>query len=634
MGETPLVQSTNLHFLLQQHRSGAPRPLFSRINLVRSAICLLLLATAVCAQTSADIDTTPDSLRSYATLHAVGFEWDITGDANHDAVCSVRYRVAGTRDWYDAMGLLRVDFQGFFASHTADRHYNMLAGSILFLQPGTTYEFELRLSDPDGGGYERTETIDTRPVPALPKSRAVYVHPGPASGDGSLSAPLSLQTAVASATPGRVHCLLPGIYGQTRLDHAGSASDHIVWLGPDAARRAGFAVPLNGHANFERVEVSAPFQWIEGLHFDWNQAWPDSVIRGGLKATSSAATDIIVAGNRFDGYAYSIWLDPDADRWIISDNTNVGRKDIELEGSIAYSGEGIELQHSSGHTVAHNTISQVADGISYATRNCDIFGNDIFDTSDDGIEPDYGYANIRMWQNRIANTHYHAFSFQGMSVGPWYFIRNQVTTARGAIYKFRVTDRIVVVNNSFVAPTLGRDALHHLLHGIVRNNLYIRDGEVHSEPWRAALKYRGESIEKRYFNPDLSVPDWRTDWDYNGYDLAMWDSLSASMQPGRFVWFDGSFDHIADLAGATGIEAHGLQLDRHQVFVDYQRPTHPARRPGPFLQLNPASSAVDGGVALPNLADIFAGNAPDLGAHELGDPVPQYGARPPAQRTW
>lgn len=601
---------------------------------MKPAICLLVLVTTVCAQSSTDTRVSPDSLRSYSTLHAVGFEWDIGGDENHNAVCSVRYRVAGTADWHDAMGLLRVDFRGFFASQTADRHYNMLAGSVLFLQPGTTYEFELHLHDPDGGDVQHIANINTRPVPRLPEGQVVYVHPGPISGDGTLSAPLSLQTAVASASPGKVHCLLPGVYGQTRLERGGSAAGHIAWLGPDAARRAGFDVPGDGEAVFERMEVAAPFQWIEGLHFNWNQAWPDSVTRGGLKATSSAATDIIVVGNRFDGYAYSIWLDPGTDRWIISDNTIVGRKDIELEGSIAYSGEGIELQHSSGHTVAHNTISQVADGISYATRNCDIFSNDIFDTSDDGIEPDYGYANIRMWHNRIANIHYHAFSFQGMSVGPWYFIRNQVTTARGAIYKFRVTDRIVVVNNTFVAPTLGRDALHHLLHGVVRNNLYIRAGEVSSEPWRAALKFRGQSIEKRYFNPDLTAPDWRTDWDYNGYDLAIADSTSASTQPAQFVWFDRSFNSIADLAAATGIEVHGLQVNRHQVFADYHPPTHPARRPGQLLQLNPAGAAVDAGAALPNLADTFAGTAPDLGAHEVGEPMPLYGARPPAQRRW
>ena len=337
----------------------------------------------------------------------------------------------------------------------------------------------------------------------------------------------------------------------------------------------------------------------------------------------------MVQGNHFEGYAYSIWLMPGSDDWVIADNTIVGRKDIELEGSVAYSGEGIELQHSSGHTVAYNTITQVADGISYAQRNCDIFGNDIYDTSDDGIEPDYGYANIRIWDNRIANTHYHAFSFQGMHCGPWYFVRNQVTTARGAIYKFRVTDRIVLVNNTFVAPTLGRDITHHLLHAYARNNLYVRDGaETDGEPWLARLKYRGESIEKGYYNPDLTGPDWRTDWDYSGYDLR-----GADGSIGDFVWFDRVYDTVQDLAAAVGIETHGRRIDRETTFAGYAPPTHPARRPGTVLALRPEGDAVDAGTPVPNLADIYSGESPDLGAHEVGLPLPHYGARGRANRS-
>ena len=46
------------------------------------------------------------------------------------------------------------------------------------------------------------------------------------------------------------------------------------------------------------------------------------------------------------------------------------------------------------------------------------------------------------------------------------------------------------------------------------------------------------------------------------------------------------------------------------------------------LRLDPASRAVDAGVALPNFNDGFAGKAPDLGCCELGQPLPHYGPRP------
>ena len=73
--------------------------------------------------------------------------------------------------------------------------------------------------------------------------------------------------------------------------------------------------------------------------------------------------------------------------WYIADNIIVGDTPYTT-GSL--DGEGIDLNITGGHTVAHNRISNVADGISYPAGNVDIFGNDIFDTSDDGIEPDYG----------------------------------------------------------------------------------------------------------------------------------------------------------------------------------------------------------------------------------------------------
>jgi len=547
-------------------------------SILRVISVAALLSGALCMPADAADSVKADTLRSYATLHSLGFEWDVTGDADHDATCAVRYRTIGSSSWRAALDLMRVDYYGYYADTRADRAYNMLAGSVFFLQPGTTYEVELTLDDPDGGGEKRFVELSTRDEPVLPdgspNGSIVYVHADPSSGNGSLGRPLSLDTALARPTPGTVYCLLPGRYGEALLDHSGAPDAPIAWLGPAAARDAGYDAPI-GEAVFQRLEVGASDVWIEGLLFDKAQAWPDSVTRGGLRALDDAAR-VVVRGNRFIDYHYSIWLHPDNRAWVISDNTIVGRKDIEQEGNASFSGEGIELQYSSGHTVAYNSISQVADGISYAQRNVDIFGNDIFDTSDDGLEPDYGYANIRMWGNRIANVQHHTFSFQGMYCGPWYFIRNQVTTARGALFKFRTSGRMVFVNNTLVAPTFGRDLMHHLLHGLVRNNLFIADGIDTREPWRARIRYHGEGKDRGYFTPDLTTPDWRTDWDYSGYDLRR-----EGGDTGVFHWFDESFDEVEDLAAAAGIEAHGRHVEREHIFVDYRhRPIpHASRAP-------------------------------------------------------
>jgi hypothetical protein len=51
------------------------------------------------------------------------------------------------------------------------------------------------------------------------------------------------------------------------------------------------------------------------------------------------------------------------------------------------------------------------------------------------------------------------------------------------------------------------------------------------------------------------------------------------------------------------------------------------------MTLTSACGAVDAGVIPPNLNDGFIGAAPDLGAYELGQPVPIYGPRPSTPPT-
>lgn len=58
----------------------------------------------------------------------------------------------------------------------------------------------------------------------------------------------------------------------------------------------------------------------------------------------------------------------------------------------------------------------------------------------------------------------------------------------------------------------------------------------------------------------------------------------------------------------------------------------PAKPFPAFLELKAGSAAVDQGQVLPNVNDGFAGAAPDLGAHELGLPLPHYGPRPAERR--
>jgi len=100
-------------------------------------LIVLLLAGREIVQTAVPLianaqssNTTPGLLQSYVTARSIGFEWEISGDSDHDAVVAVQYRAQGASGWKQALPLFRIDYNGF----------NMLAGSILFLDPGVTYE--------------------------------------------------------------------------------------------------------------------------------------------------------------------------------------------------------------------------------------------------------------------------------------------------------------------------------------------------------------------------------------------------------------------------------------------------------------------------------------------------------------
>ncbi len=528
-------------------------------------------------QAPGSLDATPGELRSYATIHSIGIEWDIAGDDDHDAACQVQYRVQGTSGWKQALPLFRVDFNGS----------NMLAGSIFFLDPGTSYQVQLNLSDPDGGSDSQVVTIATRAVPSMPVGgRTLHVVPGMGGGDGSEFNPFQgIDAAQAVAQPGDVFLLHAGNYeyeGEVLFDEPGTAGHYIVWKG------AG-----DGETVLDNVRIAAGHIWLEGL----------KIVAGdyGLR-TYYAPEDVVITRNTFTGCHYCIYLNHGGENWYITDNLIVGNVSPD---SGSFDGEGIELWHSSGHVVAYNSITYVADGISYPHRNCDIYGNDIFDVSDDGIEPDYGYANVRVWGNRISNAYHNGISFQPMNGAPWYILRNQVAAPVESALKFRDSvDRALIAHNTFVGwQGVQKSGAQHLLSVQSNNNLWISVTD-----WYA------------WENGSGGTPDWKTNLDYDGFDWG--NNIYA------FKWGD-RYPDLESFTLATGLEPHGIHVDKDSCFETFDVPNAPpAPMPIQFMTLNPGCNAVDAGVVLPNINDDFSGSGPDLGAYEVGDSLPHYGPRP------
>jgi parallel beta-helix repeat protein len=162
------------------------------------------------------------SLELYGTFHAMGVivNIDASDDPDNDATASVEYRVAGS-------GAYR---QGFPLSRVADTRF---VGSLFWLDPGTTYDVRVHLSDPDGplDGTTVQDQEMTRAEIVIPApSESYYVSPAGGGTDCSLAVPCPLGEGVNQAQAGQEVVLRGGVYyvGGIDLPRSGSPGAPIV----------------------------------------------------------------------------------------------------------------------------------------------------------------------------------------------------------------------------------------------------------------------------------------------------------------------------------------------------------------------------------------------------------------------
>ena len=107
-------------------------------------------------------------------LICLGFEWDISGDDNRNASVDLSYCEPGKVEWNTALPLLRMGGERVSRiGHSMPMDYvdyavpHKFAGSILDLNPDTTYEVRLTMKDPDGvrGDAVQTRKVRTRAEP-------------------------------------------------------------------------------------------------------------------------------------------------------------------------------------------------------------------------------------------------------------------------------------------------------------------------------------------------------------------------------------------------------------------------------------------------------------------------------------
>lgn len=602
------------------------------------------------------------------TLINLGFEWEISGDANRNARVEVRYRKAGAAAWREAQPLLRMGGERVFRAreHLDYTVPDRFAGSILDLEPDTEYECEFRMHDPDGVAGEAVQRVRVRtrrePQPAA-GGRVLHVYPPDWKGERLEPSFTGLLAAYygaglgdwnvvreRKARPGDTILIHAGLYKADRLNYVDPLmtpfdGTYVLTLkgtpeAPITIRAAGDGeVIFDGNGCHRLFDVMATEHHIfEGL-----------TIRNTDVAFFAGHKDVLGAKGltirrcRFEDIGIGVTTEYAGSKdFYIADNVFLGRDDrFRL---IGWSNPGIYGPHplrsyyavkvyGSGHVVCHNAIAYFHDGICISTYgtpereddrravSIDFYNNDIHMAGDDFIETDGGVHNIRVMRNRGVNAAHGGLSAQPVFGGPAYFVRNILYhVASGVSFKFSAKPAgLLVYHNTVISEHVIRDP-HSNAH--FRNNLFLGS----DAPGRPIAVFANATAYSSY--------------DYNGYrpnrnvpQPYVWLSPSSPLdrlyEPEPSHW--RGFATLEELRAATGQEVHGREVD-YDIFEDLRGPDG-AKRHAVYhaadlnFRLKAGSRAVDAGVRLANVNDDFAGKAPDLGALELGRPEPHWGPR-------
>ena len=570
--------------LLQASRIRQER----RFTLIIVAFAVLATYSPACAAADArkiaDAAEPGDVTVEMPTLKCLGVRWLIGGDGNANTRIAVAYRKLGSETWNRALDLFRVETAAIREPNRPPAGQTMFAGSVFDLDEDTDYEVKLSLDDPDGGDADRVLRMKTWSEPRLaPDAPKRDVYPG------------QLAEALSAAQPGQVLRLHGGVYRGTFRPKSGAAGRPV---GIVAAGDGEAILDGQGAGNV----INAP-----GLHDVIFENLTFQNARWGIAVNGGANLVLRRCVIRDVDYGFVATRNADAQQHIlIADNVISGRSTWPRNKGIE-DRRGVQIA-GTGNVVCYNRVSRFGDAIdTFSTYPCaaiDFYGNEISECTDDGIEMDYSQHNTRCFDNRLTNV------FQGISVqpvhgGPVYVFRNAIYNIGMETFKMHnhPSGAVFYHNTSVKAgmPLLlaTSDSVSNCVY---RNNLFLG----------TTANYAYESTARMQ----------ACDFDFDGFG-GRWKLF--------LKWNGIRYTTLEDAAERAPVYRHALHVNTDTAFQSGIKPPDTVKRQFGTetndLRLSANCEAVDAGVLLPNVNDGHQGSAPDLGAYELGRPLPHYGPR-------
>jgi len=436
-------------------------------------------------------------------------------------------------------------------------------------------------------------------------------------------------------------------------------------------------VIFDGSKNFNLFNVKAAnYNYFEGVTIRNTDIgiWAGTQFIAGSKG-------LTVKKCRFENVNIGIFTNySGSSNFYIADNYFMGRDDPKhlfgWNGSFWAQFNGVDGQefppkldsytavrlYGPGHVVAYNYVANFHDGIDIETYGnpdgshaidgphyppkefwdrrpvaIDFYNNYMTNFHDNAFEIDGSMHNVRVMRNMMVNSASHPFCNQPAIGGPVYWIRNIAYHAPGG--STRMTNGaagVLFYNNSILTETAaGSSANSHW-----RNNLMLGENSApaifsvntntnySSSDYNGFRTNPGAAFSFQWNSPPPSI-------------LADYSGLLVVRPRGRGGFGANptletrQFKTLTDYSRATGQDQHSVEVD-YDIFMNVKgldaqdlKKVQTLYKAEDFdFRLKPGSAPIDRGVILPNVTEEFTGKAPDLGALEVGQPLPHYGPRP------
>ena len=481
--------------------------------------------------------------------------------------------------------------------------------------------------------------------------------------------------------PGDTILVHAGLYKYNRYEYTNDAAvnrtvplDGTYYLTADGTAERPIVIKgagdgaaiFDGNGNFALFDVkAADYTYFEGLTFRNAEIaiWAGTQFIAGSKG-------LTVKKSRFEDVGAGVFTNySGSSNFYIADNWFIGRNDPnhvigwaapQLWSRFA----GVEGQkfppamasyvavkvYGPGHVIAYNYVAHFHDGIDietygnpdgsaavdgpkYPTReywdkrpvSIDFYNNYMTNFHDNPFETDGGMHNVRVMRNMMINSASHAFCNQPAVGGPVYWIGNIAYHLPGGSSRLTGGSAgVLFYHNTILSETAAQGTAN--VHW--RNNLMLGEN---SAPVLFGINTFTSYTSSDYngFRPNPGA-EFSFQWNAPGGGVRA-DYTDADH---RAALDTRQFKTLAAYAEATGQDRHSVLVD-YDVFVnvprldaqDIRTVQKVYKAEDVDFRLKPASAAVDRGIALPNVNDGFTGRAPDLGALEVGRPLPQFGPR-------